>query len=440
MNPMSIVSSSYNRGRTRTQAQVIELPELDNLLESLEAYDSQASALELEGHRISQMPDSIEMSARVFSGESELTGRGVTVAILDSGVAQHPDFRGRLRSSVSVLPQTSEDVDHSGHGTHVAGIVAGDGHLSNGAVMGIAPQADILSVKVLKDSGRSNEHSDVAAIVDGLEWILRHKEQHNIRVANLSFGCAGTGEPERDAILFAPLKQAIRSVVDAGIVVVAASGNDASKVNFNTFPGNMKEVITVGALDINQTPDDPSDDFVTEFSSQGRTPDGLAKPDIYAPGVDILSLNSPESELSRLSKNSHEMLVQTWSGKREFLELQTKRLIESGSWPDSALSLDTETLRRRLYAALLKNIGDVQRSDRTEMFRNDSAYLCMRGTSMAAPIVAGVVALMLEANPILKPSEVKQILRGSSRPIQGAIAASSGALEASASIRAAVQG
>lgn len=198
--------------------------------------------------------------------ERGFTGKGIKVAVVDTGIdPNHPDFAGRILAFTSFVGGSGED-DH-GHGTHVAGIIAGSGGASGGKYRGVAPEALLLSAKVLKADG-SGMMSDVMA---GIEWAV----EQGARVINLSLGSPGPCDGT-DA-----LSAMCDAAVKAGVVVCAAAGNDGPNPGTIGSPGCAREVITVGASDDN--------DQVAPFSSRGPTADGRIKPDILFPGVGIVS-------------------------------------------------------------------------------------------------------------------------------------------------------
>ena len=281
-----------------------------------------------------------------------LDGSGVGVAIIDSGVTNwHDDLTAaRVRHFVDFVSNLPVAHDGYGHGTHVAGIIAGSGYDSNGARRGIAPGADLVVLKVLDASG-DGHISDVIAAID---YVVEQRDRFNIRVINLSVA-AGVYESYRTD----PLTLAAKRATDAGIIVVTAAGNHGrgsrgqAQHGGISSPGNAPWVLTVGATNHQKTVS-RADDTVAPFSSRGPTLiDRAMKPDLLAPGVGIESLADPGSTL--------------FAGN-----------------PDARIpgAVDTAT----------------------------PPYLSLTGTSMAAPVVAGTIALMLEANPALTPNLVKAIL------------------------------
>ena len=282
-----------------------------------------------------------------------LDGTGVGIAIVDSGVANwHDDLgNGRVARFVDFVNFQAAAYDDYGHGTHVAGIIAGNGHDSEGRRRGIAPGASLLVEKVLDASGQGYISNVIAAI----DYAIAHKDELNIRVINLSVA-AGVYE----SYTTDPLTLAAKRAVDAGIVVVSAAGNLGRNASGEVqhggigAPGNAPWVLTVGASSHNGTVD-RSDDTIAGFSSRGPSLiDFQAKPDLVAPGVGTESIAEAGSTL--------------WN---------TKPLM-------------------RLWGTV---------ATATE------PYLSLSGTSMAAPVVSGTIALMLQANPSLTPNLVKAILQ-----------------------------
>jgi len=310
--------------------------------------------------------------------ESSFKGAGVTIAMLDSGVAPHPGIQ-TLAVAVDTVgndpPVVSESgVDPNGHGTHVAGILVGNGsHSFEGRLRGLAPEARLVSVRVLDDLGRG-QTSDVLA---GLQWVVDHKDEFGIRVLNLSIG-----HPVYEPAAQDPLVQGVEAAWDAGIVVVCSAGNGgASGHGTISSPCNSRKVITVGALNAWHTPD-PVDDTVTSYSSRGPTRgDLVAKPDLIAPGNRIVSARSPGSHL------------------------------------------DVAFPERRVA-------GDPNQPEELDYFE-------LSGTSMAAPIVSGTAALMLEQDPALNPASVKARLMLSTRKafVADPFTTGAGALDILAALR-----
>ena len=286
-------------------------------------------------------------------------GAGVGVAVIDSGITPwHDDLTvadrqgQRVTAFVDFVNGQTSKYDDWGHGTHVAGIIAGNGYDSTGAREAIAPKASIISLKALDGEGKGK----ISYIIAALDWAIANKTQYNIRVINMSLG-AGVFESYNTD----PLTLAAKRAVDAGIVVVAAAGNMGKAANGQpqygaiSAPGNAPWVLTVGASSTMGTID-RRDDTMALYSSRGPTMiDFAAKPDLVAPGSGTVSLSEPNSLFYR-TKSAY--LV---AGRRTGL----------GYLP----------------------------------------YLTLSGTSMAAPVVSGTVALMIQANPSLTPNMVKAILQ-----------------------------
>jgi serine protease AprX len=289
------------------------------------------------------------------------TGAGIGVAVIDSGITANHDDLGasaisktgqRVTKFVDFVNNRTTKYDDWGHGTHVAGIIAGSGYDSYGERAGIAPKANIISLKALDGEGKGR----ISHIIAALDWVVTNRAQYNVRVVNMSLG-AGVFESYNTD----PLTLAAKRAVDDGIVVVAAAGNYGKALNGQAqygaiaAPGNAPWVLTVGASSTEGTVD-RRDDKIADYSSRGPTMiDFAAKPDLVAPGTGTVSL-ATQNSLLYLTKT--QFLV---SGKRLGLLYQP--------------------------------------------------YLSLSGTSMATPVVAGTVALMLEANPNLTPNMVKAILQ-----------------------------
>lgn len=344
---LSIVGGASAR---LTGAEILELAR-DTEVEYIASDDVLTAFFDpTEGAALAASPGILEVGAPSVWRQLGITGRGVGVAILDSGIAPHPDLAGRIVASVDFTGGTGGSLvapaDPGGHGTHVAGLVAGDGAASGGAYAGVAPGTNLVDVRVIGSSGTAN----ASTVIAGMQWILAHRSDYNIRVVNIS-----AGAPVTYSYRYDPLATAVEVLVFAGITVVVSAGNDGPKRSSITRPGNDPFVITVGAIDDRATAT-TADDSLASWSSRGPTRiDGIAKPDVVAPGRQIVGLRSPGSTLD--------------------LERQN-----------------------RLVAGL----------DPLE-----PAYFRLSGTSMAAAVVSGVVALMLEARPDLTPGQVKHRLMSS---------------------------
>ena len=306
---------------------------------------------------------SATVGTRVVRQTLGLTGAGIGVAVIDSGIASwHDDLTNnsstlypygnqRVARFVDFVNGRSQPYDDNGHGTHVAGIIAGNGYDSGGRKAGAAPDASLVALKVLDANGNGT----VSNIIAALDWVLANHAKYNIRVVNMSVGSSIHESAWTD-----PLTLAAKKVVESGVVVVAAAGNfgrnAAGQIQYGgiSAPGNAPWVLTVGGSSTQGTAK-RDDDVIGGFSSRGPSfIDWNAKPDLIAPGQGTVSLAAAGSHF-----------------------YQTKA---------AALSAGT------IATASLP-------------------YLSLTGTSMAAPVVAGTVALMLQANPSLTPNAVKSILQ-----------------------------
>ncbi|MGH9920229.1 MAG: S8 family peptidase, partial [Nitrososphaerales archaeon] len=225
------------------------------------------------------------------SGASRLwaqgdTGSGVNVAVLDTGIDQLSDFGGRLVGGVDLSGEGNPFQDSYGHGTFVAGLIAGNGASSKGQYSGEAPGAGLVSVKVAGASGQT----DLATVIAGVDWVIDNHRALNIQVLNMSLGY----EPASSTAVN-PLDIAVEKAWNAGVTVVTSAGNYGPYNGTITSPGDDPLVITVGAVDdMGQT--NPADDTMTDFSSTGPTNiDGWLKPDLVASGRSVVSLAAPGS-------------------------------------------------------------------------------------------------------------------------------------------------
>jgi len=219
---------------------------------------------------------------------SGVTGQGVTVAVLDTGIASLPDFAGRLVGGVDLSGGNDPFTDGYGHGTFVAGLIAGNGASSQGAYVGEAPGASLVSIKVAGAEGTS----DLVTVLRGIQWAIANRNALNIGVLNISMGMA----PFPSSVLN-PLDRAVETAWHYGIVVVTSAGNTGPINGTITSPGDDPMVITAGALDDNGTAA-PADDTMPDFSAVGPTAvDGWFKPDLVASGRSVVSLRVPGSTI-----------------------------------------------------------------------------------------------------------------------------------------------
>jgi serine protease AprX len=222
--------------------------------------------------------------ALLHADNSDYTGKGITIAILDTGIVENEDFKGRVILFKDFVNNNDKPYDDNGHGMHVSGICCGNGALSNGLYRGIAPEANIIMLKTLNNEGRGN----AADVLAGIQWIANNKDKYNIRIANMSIGTETTGDND-------PLVRAVEALWNKGVVVVTAAGNNGPAPGTISSPGISRKVITVGSSD-----DDVEVQIygsaMKNFSGRGPTPDCIIKPDVVTPGSDIVSCLSPDAK------------------------------------------------------------------------------------------------------------------------------------------------
>lgn len=210
------------------------------------------------------------------------TGSGVTVAILDTGIAMHPDFADRVIGFRDFVGTSRMPYDDCGHGTHVAGCLCGNGACSGGLYAGVAPGCRILSGKVLDDKG-DGTISNMAA---GIEWVLDSRELYQIKILNISVSMGETDHVRMMQYLVSCLEK----VWDAGIFVVVAAGNKGPAAGSISPLGASRKVVTVGCHDGNSF--HGRQNSCESYSGRGPTCAELKKPDIVAPGTDIMSCSA----------------------------------------------------------------------------------------------------------------------------------------------------
>jgi serine protease AprX len=320
-------------------AYVIEADErlLDNIkeLEGIISY-------ELDTHITAQMNRVSDIIECRWAHERGYLGYGVGVAVVDTGIALHKDFvegRNRVIAFADFINHKTEPYDDNGHGTHVSGIIGSNGYSSKGKYKGIAPECNLIGVKVLDKRGDGN----ISDVLAGLQWIIDNRKRYNIRIVNISVGTSSKDNMDENSLLV----QGVNAVWDSGIVVVVAAGNNGPGPMSISTPGISRKVITVGSSDDNIAVEVFGSGRSKDYSGRGPTPFCIKKPDIVAPGSNIISCN-----INR--------------------------------YPS-----------------------------RSKIKESPMMYTIKSGTSMATPVVAGAIALLIGANPSITNREVKLRLRNS---------------------------
>lgn len=208
------------------------------------------------------------------------TGQGVCIAVLDSGIVPHPDINGRVRAFYDCVNRRNRPYDDNGHGTHVAGILAGNGSVSGGNYAGMAPKAGLVAVKVLDAKGEGS----VDNILRGVQWILRNWKLYGICIVNISVGANLEIGDEKGK----ELEQAVEAMWDDGLIVVVSAGNYGPGEGTVSVPGTSRKIITVGSSEVTGAVIRKKTVY---HSGCGPTKECVVKPEVAAPGHDIISLN-----------------------------------------------------------------------------------------------------------------------------------------------------
>lgn len=281
-----------------------------------------------------------------YARRQQLTGKGIGIAIFDTGVAWHPDLKlsgesAGLVDFIDTLHGRKHYYDDNGHGTHITGILAGNGSSNGRMLNGIAPDCHYVMIKVLNERGEGNTENVLA----GIDWLIKNYKKYNIRIVNISVGSTRGKHFGEDS----PLVQGVNSLWSEGLNVFTAAGNHGPDPYTIGAPGNSRKIVTVGSSDITKYQRE------RDYSGRGPTESCIKKPDIVAPGTNIVSCYP-------MTPPSGQRMV----------------AIASSEMPE---------------------------------YYNGAAYLARTGTSMATPIVSGCVALLLQKYPSLTNKEVKLRLR-----------------------------
>lgn len=304
--------------------------------------------VELDAHIAAQMNRVGDIIESKWAHANGYYGEGVGVAIVDTGICLHKDFTeggNRVIAFKDFVNGRKEPYDDNGHGTHVAGIIGGNGYSSKGKYIGVAPLCNLIVIKVLDHRGDGN----ISDVLAGLQWIIDNQRKYNIRVVNISVGTTAKDSLDENSLLV----QGVNAVWDSGIIVVVAAGNNGPDPMTISTPGISRKVITVGSSDDNISVE-VLGSKTKNYSGRGPTPYCIKKPDIVAPGSNIISCNINRFvSKKRMSSQKH----------------------KANAFP--------------------------------------MMYTIKSGTSMATPVVSGAIALLLSAYPGLSNREVKLSLRNS---------------------------
>ena len=360
--------------------------------------------------------------ARIHAN-ANFTGQGITIAFLDSGFYPHPDLirpKNRILCYVDATARVpvekqnfKKPVITSWHGLMTSAICAGNGFMSNHLYRGIAERAKLVLVKTGNPGGRGIRDRDISR---ALTWVLNNRERFNIRIVNISLGGdnPSTGK-------FTELDELVEEAVAAGLIVVVAAGNSGHPVIIP--PASAPSAITVGGLN-DQNHLDPRYRRMY-WSSYGRGINGVRKPDIIAPAIWLAAPMLPKT-------STHNAALYFWRLARAS-EIELSKLLKS-SYVQARLSKKLQDLPSTEVRTAIQEYMNEQKFI-------DPHYQHVDGTSMATPIVSGVAAQMLEANPSLKPAQVKEILMTTADPLNDAPAErqGSGAINAGRAVAAALR-
>lgn len=339
-----------------------------------------------DGYKILPIAQRLELA-------NTYTGKGVTICFIDSGFYPHPDIRNRILC----MEDLSSDHPHSPllpdanswHGTMTSVVGAGNGALSNGRYQGLAPAAKLVLLKVADDQGKISGQN----IAKAIHWAIENQKRYKIRILNLSVTDDWATSYRINAV-----DQAIQKAHQAGIVVVVAAGNDEHAML--KAPANSPHAITIGGLDDHNTLHPAGNSWYP--STFGTTVDGFQKPDLIAPAIWI-----PAPVLPGTTAHEEALVLFELSNTADPQYLKAKYSNFAAKH-----ALNTQLLQQQIEQ-IRETIG-------TEISRRKLItphYQHADGTSFAAPIVSGLVAQMLEANPLLYPTKIKEILCRTARKL-----------------------
>jgi serine protease AprX len=344
-------------------------------------------------------PGAVTPTAERLGADLDLTGRGITIALLDAGFTAHPDVANRIVGFHAVedpdatFPPSRPPHPWEWHGTQTTVVAAGDGALSDGIYRGLAPAARLLLVQV----GREGSIHD-AEIARALEWLLANFERYGVRIVNISLG----GDVDA-ALPDSRVNQLAQEAVGRGLVVVAAAGNSGGRSEHRAVPpASAPSVITVGGYHDWSSPEGHA--FAMYWSSFGDTADGFAKPELIAPAIEVaapIPVDAPEFQIAQA-------LTRLAAAPDEALAALAREIGSAADLPEEIADGNLETIRAAVETKL------------RERKIVAAHYQHVDGTSFAAPIVASLAAQILEANPTLTPAEVKEILVRTAGRIEGA--------------------
>jgi serine protease AprX len=275
------------------------IPDLSQAAGSLSAVPNAPVRAAGEGKQ-SRLPstDYPDVIGADVAWERGATGQGVTVAVIDTGIARHPGLvkgidgkqKNRIIGWIDIVDRKRSPHDPNGHGTHITGIIANSQVGADGEWNGVAPGVDLVGVRVLNADG----YGTYEQVIKGIQWVIENKDRYGIDVINMSLVATVQSPYWAD-----PLNQAVMQAWAQGLTVVVAAGNTGPGAMSIGVPGNNPYVITVGAFTDNYTPNDWSDDYITPFSAAGPTLDGFVKPDVVAPGAHMVSTMLSQSKIAR---------------------------------------------------------------------------------------------------------------------------------------------